>query len=180
MAEDTPKTLDLAKLIANSAKGDESSYRSIFDHLNGRIFRYILSRSSHREDALDITQSVFIDLWRALTKFSYTSDEEFYGFVFLIAKRKLGKYYRSKKIQVELDDRFISDNFEMEVEDYRFLLKHLRILSTDQQEILRLRYWSGLSFKEIGAAMHMREGTAKVVHHRAIKKLEAHMRDNEK
>ena len=173
MADSDSTKLNLANLLAQSAKGDALSYRGVFDHLRGRIFCYILSRCSNRDDAHDITQTVFIDLWQALPKFVYTSDEEFYGFVFLIAKRKLGKHYRSRKPHVELDDRFIADNYHISTEDYRHLEHLLKKLSSRQQEILRLRYWSGLAFKEIATILRIREGTAKVWHHRAVKKLEA-------
>ncbi len=166
------QTTNLKDIILRSKNGDEDAYREIFEHLHGRVFSYVLSRSSGRDDALDITQTVFVDLWKGLEKFVYATDEEFYGFVFLIAKRKLGKYYRAQRNNVEFDERYITDNYEVVVEDYRHLMKLLDTLKPAYQELMCLRYWSGLSFAEIAEILSIREGTAKVWHHRSVKKLQ--------
>jgi len=163
--------LDLPVLIKESARGNRETFRVLFEHLQDRLFRYSLSRVTSREDALDVVQESFVDLWRALSRFRYRSEEEFYGFVFTIVKRRLVKYYRARRNSVPLDDTFIDENFFLPREDYRYLNQWITHLKPVHQEILRLRYWSDLSFKDIAVTLAMSEGAAKVSHHRALKKL---------
>ena len=136
------------------------------------FFTYALAHTRSRDDALDLVQDTFIDLWNGINKFNYRNDESFYGFVFLILKRKLYRHYGKRVNTVELDEKYITENYVLEVEDYRYLEKMMKTLPQKYQELLKLRYWSAFSFKEISAVMNVKEGTLKVWHHRAINKLQ--------
>jgi RNA polymerase sigma factor (sigma-70 family) len=162
---------NIAALVSAAQLDDKEAFRGIFDHLSDRLFAYVVTRVPERDDALDIVQDTFIELWKALFNFQYKSNEQFYGFVFVIMKRRLYRYYKTRHKTVPLDDNLFTENFEMKTDDFRFLLKNMSVLSPHHQEILRLRYWVGMTFGEIAATLHMREVTAKVYHHRAIKKL---------
>lgn len=163
----------LRELVENSRKGDEEAFHVIFNTLSNRLFTYALSHTRSRDEALDLVQETFIDLWNALSKFDYKNEESFYGFVFLILKRKLYKYYKKSTQSVEFDEKYITENYELDVEDYRYLEKKMSSLPTRYQELLKLRYWSSLSFKEISILMDVKEGTAKVWHHRALQALKS-------
>ena len=64
--------------------------------LSDRLFSYALAHTRNRDDALDLVQDTFIDLWGGLKKFKYKNDESFYGFVFLVLKRKLYRHYKKQ------------------------------------------------------------------------------------
>ncbi|MCR4306343.1 MAG: RNA polymerase sigma factor [Candidatus Yonathbacteria bacterium] len=160
-------------LIKDVQDGNEDAFRVIFDRLSARLFAYVLSHTSHRDDALDIVQETFIDVWKGLPTFQYKSDEQFYGFVFVVLKRKIYKRHRSMRDTVSLDEEILHESYEMKTEDYRHLLKHVGKLGESYQDILKLRYWSGMTFTEAAAMLGIKETTAKVWHHRAIKKLQA-------
>jgi RNA polymerase sigma-70 factor (ECF subfamily) len=157
-------------LIADARKGNEGAFREIFEHLHARVFGYVLSHTPERDDALDITQDAFVDLWKSLRKFEYKSDEEFYGFVFLIVKRKIARFYKTRRITVPLDENTM-DEHTPEHEDHRFLMKQVQTLTVKYQELLRLRYWGGMKLAEAAAVLGITEGTAKVWHYRALQEL---------
>jgi len=160
-------------LITKAKDGDPDAFKGLFDILSDRLFSYALSHTRNRDDALDLVQDTFVDLWKGLGKFKYVNDESFYGFVFLVLKRKLYRHYSKQPRTVELDEKFIEDNYTtIEVEDYRYLEKVMTKLPERYQELLKLRYWSAFTFKEIAAVMNVKEGTAKVWHHRALKTLQ--------
>lgn len=169
----------IESLIKDAKGGDHKAFKHLFDGLSDRLFAYAISHVKNREDAMDLVQDTFIDLWNGLPKFKYKNDESFYGFVFLILKRKMYRHYHKKPNTVELDENFIADNYEIEIEDYRFLEKVIDKLPEKYQELLKLRYWSQFSFKEIAVVMDVKEGTAKVWHHRAVKSLQGHLKDVE-
>ena len=163
--------IGVQKYIEKARRGDEDAFQAIFEVLSGEIFSYALSHTKTREDALDIVQETFIELWKAFPKFSYSSHHEFYGFVYIILKRRLYRYYKRAVTTVELEDHHISETHEIEVEDYRYLHELLLKLPERYQELFRLRYWSSLSFREIADRMNIKETTAKVWHHRAVKEI---------
>jgi len=171
------KSQSAETLIRESKKGDKIAFQGLFDMLSPRLFTYALAHTRNRDDALDLVQDTFIDLWNALQKFQYKNDESFFGFVFLILKRKLYRHYNKRVQSVELDEKYITDNYVLEVEDYRYLEKIIGTLPQKYQELLRLRYWSAFSFKEIAVVMDVKEGTAKVWHHRAINQLQVGLKE---
>jgi len=167
----------LENLIAESANGNKESFRDIFEILSNRLFTYALSHTKNRDDALDITQDTFIEIWRSLEKFKYHSDEAFYGFAFIILKRKIfATHKKTPTIQLNNDILESIDNgYEMNVEYYRYLSKHINSLTDKYQDVLKLRYWSDMTFKEISKVLGIKEVTAKVRHHRAIQKLKINL-----
>ncbi|MCK5095744.1 MAG: sigma-70 family RNA polymerase sigma factor [Candidatus Pacebacteria bacterium] len=170
-----PKEKTLENLVISSVKGDERAFRFLYERLNDPLFKYILSRTKDRDDATDILQDVFVDLWRALDTFTYTSDGQFYGFVFTITKRKLGKHYKNKKVFREIDENLLENSYKMDVEfadDARILMKAIEELKEKYRTVIKLRYWSGLTFPEMGKLLGDKETTVKVRHHRALKLLE--------
>lgn len=166
--------LHIDELTARSGEGDSQAFEELYNHMYDRVFKYALSRSHSREDALDIVSQVFIDTWVGMKTFKYISDEHFYSYVFLIAKRRLGKYYRSHREHVELDESHMMDMYEMDldgVSNIAVIQRGIEKLRGAYREILELRYWSELSFKEIGDVLNSNESAVRVKHHRALSKL---------
>ena len=168
-------TDNLKTLVEKAQNGETEAFKGIYDLLSDRLFLYAASHTNERDDALDITQDTFIDIWKGLKRFEYSSDEELWGFAFIIMKRKLAKHYRFRKVTVSIEEGHIEDNYEMDVEDYRSLQKYIKKLSSTYQEVLKLRYWSQFSFSEIALVLDTKESTAKVWHHRALKELQEYL-----
>ena len=166
--------------VKKAQNGNKDAFREIFDSLSNKFFAYVFSRTSNRDDALDIVQDVFVDLWKSLKSFKYSSDEALYGFIFTITKRKLSRYYKHKTNFASLDE--ISEKYiaqpEVNQEDYRFMQKHLSSLGSKYQDLLKLRYWSEMTFAEIASSLNITETAAKVRHHRALKKLKIKLGKN--
>ena len=170
---DSQNTDNLIKnLVLASGQGDQDAFHTLYNNLNKRLFAFLLARTVSREDALDLMQDVFVDLWKALPKFSYKSDKQFYAFVFRIARRKIAKYYNFRKQEVEFDEKYIKSSFEIDDVDFHLLDLIRRKLKKGYQDVIYLRYWSGMSFSEIASFLGLKETTAKVRHHRALKKLQ--------
>ncbi|MBI2120278.1 MAG: sigma-70 family RNA polymerase sigma factor [Parcubacteria group bacterium] len=176
-SQDTNRSL--RALVAEACDGKQDAFKEVFEHLYARVFRYVLShtsaRAGEREDALDITQEVFVDLWKSLNSFRYRSDEEFYGFVFRIVKRKVARFYKqqhkTKRDTAFLNEDVIDESAVTRHEDHRFLLKQIQTLAEKYQDLLRLRYWGGMKLAEAASVLNITEGTAKVWHHRALQEL---------
>lgn len=163
-------------MVAKAKEGDHEAFRGLFEQTHARVFSYVLSHVSGRDNALDITQEAFIDIWKGLKSFRYRTDEEFYGFVFLVVKRKIYRYRKSRRLTILLDENAAEVAYEEpEHEDHRFLTRHIQSLATKYQELLRLRYWGGMKLAEAALVLGITENTAKVWHHRALKELKIKM-----
>ena len=161
----------MEKLVKQAKNLDNTAFREIFEILQPRVFSYACSHVESREDAMDIVQEAFIDLWKGLKKFEYRTDEEFYGFAFLIVKKKIARFYKHKKNTVSIEETEMDVGFTEEHEDHRFLLRQISELSEKYQEVLRLRYWGGMKLAEVAVTLGIDEGTVKVRHHRALAEL---------
>jgi RNA polymerase sigma-70 factor, ECF subfamily len=158
--------------VGQAKNGDTEAFRSIFELMSDQLFSYALSHTKSREDALDVVQETFIELWNAISGFSYQSREAFYGFVYIVLKRRIYRNYKKAGNTVALEDQYLEESYEMDVEDYRHLYKFISNLPENYQELLRLRYWSSLPFRDIAACLNIKETTAKVWHYRAVKELQ--------
>ena len=168
---------ELASLIEEARDGKTEAFREIFNQFSDRLYAYAVSRTASKDDALDAVQDAFVDLWGGLQKFQYRSDEEFGGFVFKILKRKISRQHRLRRGDISLEDMNVEESYEIEVEDYRFVANNVDSLSPKYQEVVRLRYWGQMSFGEIASTLNIKEGAAKVRHHRAIEKLKENLNE---
>ncbi len=164
---------NIEKLVQSIAQGDTDAYHELYNQLHKPLFGFVVARTSSREDAKDVLQDVFIDLWHALQKFSYHSDKQFFSFVYTIAKRKLARYYKShiKTVPLPLIDENLTECYEITDIDTMAILKVLSKLKPKYREVIELRYISDLKFVDIAKFLNTKETTVKVRHHRALKQL---------
>jgi RNA polymerase sigma-70 factor, ECF subfamily len=163
------------ELIEQSASGNSESFKVLYEQLVDKIFAYVRYRTSSEEDATDVTQEVFIDLYKSISTFTYRSPEEFYGFVYTITKRKLAKYYAHSSTQaIKTTDEFDEERHGVpgdDPENSHDVSKALATLDETTQEIVVLHHWSRYTFPEIAALIGMKESAVRVRHHRALKTL---------
>ncbi len=165
--------MKLETLLAQAAAYDEASFKLLYEMTADKLFRYFLARTGERSESLDLVQNTYVELWRSLPKFTYKSDDHFYGYLFQIARRAMIKSWRLHRLSAPLEQAehlFVEGEHK---EDYRKLCAGIRALPRAQQMIIRLRYFSDFSFAEIALALAITENNAKVLHHRAIAALQS-------
>ncbi|MBN8823125.1 MULTISPECIES: RNA polymerase sigma factor [unclassified Spirosoma] len=64
-----PALTDLSTLIESIQQGDETAFRQLYELTKSRIFNTALSYVRSREDAEEITQDVFVDVFRSASQF---------------------------------------------------------------------------------------------------------------
>ena len=169
---------EIRVLIEKSGRGDKESYRLIYEHMIDRVFAYLKSRTGTKDEAADITQDVFVELWKALPRFTYHSREQFYAYVFVSIKRKLFQLYGARhKETVSLDEEtFASTESEKPGDSmHDEVTRALATLDSETREIVVLHHWSRYTFGEIAVLINMTENAVRVRHHRALKILRAHI-----
>ena len=149
-------------LVSNYIEGDERSLEILINRHNQRITSFIYSKVLERDIAEDIFQDTFIKVIKTLKKVSYNEEGKFLPWVMRIAHNLIIDYFRKnrRRPKFESSDDFnifsvISDNklnAESQIiknqidSDLGILIDEL---PEDQKEVLLMRIYRDMSFKEI-------------------------------
>lgn len=158
----TSVVLSDAVLVSNYIKGDESALATLIKRHQSKIYGFIYSKVGDRDIAEDIFQDTFIKVIRTLKSDSYNEEGKFLPWVMRISHNLVVDYFRSnKKMPVKRDtDEYSvfsimtddSPNIERQLIDFQIekdLKKVINELPEDQKEVLMMRIYQDLSFKEI-------------------------------
>lgn len=171
--------LGLAKLdglISLAKSGNHEAFTQLYDQFFLKIYRFIFFRVSHKEVAEDLTEDVFIKVFKSLPKLE--QQQSFESWLYQIARNRVIDYYRSKRLTVPLDEventleyeTNVVDTIDLEVQQKVFL-KALKELPPDQQAVIKMKFLEELDNEVIADAMGKSEGAIRVIQHRAIIKL---------
>ncbi|MBT3244028.1 MAG: sigma-70 family RNA polymerase sigma factor [Bacteroidetes bacterium] len=150
-------------LVKQFIDGDQSSLEELIKRHKSRIYTYILLIVKNPHLAEDIFQDTFIKVIKSLKRGKYQDKGKFVSWVLRIAHNLIIDYYRKQKYQktisnddTEVDlfnskklaedtieDSLVQDQILSEV---RYLMDSL---PSDQRNVVYLRHYCGLSFKEI-------------------------------
>jgi len=174
------------------AQHDPEAFGRLYDKHYQPVFGYMYNRTGNAEVAKDLTSETFFQALKNLHRYKPQKGKKFKSWLFAIAVAQVGNYYRgrSKMFEVTTDaapEIVARDDFRPDIayrmgedadelkEQVDLLCKMMKQLNQKQQNILTLRYFSHMTVPEIAAVMKMKEGTVKSHIHRAIKKLQVLM-----
>lgn len=167
---------ELQKAFEKAQKQDREAFGLIYDHFSNKLYKFIFFRVGHKELAEDILADTFVKAW---TKIDHVaSSKAFAGWLYQIAKNNIIDYYRVKKVTVNLDEvvEFLEDA-SSPVDDANLMIEHrvvmdlINHLPTDQQQVIKYKFFEELENIEIAQIMGKSEGSIRVIQHRAINKL---------
>jgi RNA polymerase sigma factor (sigma-70 family) len=166
------------ELVNAYIQGNESALSTLIHRHKGRIFGYILQQIKDKAIAEDIFQDTFIKVINTLKRGQYKEEGKFLPWVLRIAHNLVIDHFRKEnKMSListvktgkdkELDIfHFISDEAKNKEEvimeqQLHNELKHLiESLPPDQKEMVKMRLYDDLSFKEIADLTNVSINTA--------------------
>ncbi|WP_297090289.1 sigma-70 family RNA polymerase sigma factor [uncultured Draconibacterium sp.] len=162
------------ELVQRFIQGDQESLETLIVRHKSRVFSYILLIVKNQELAEDIFQDTFIKVIRSLKRGKYIENGKFVSWVLRIAHNLIIDHFRKEKLQGTISndstdvDIFNSQKFsEQTIEDqmvYAQILKEVKHLVNelpeDQQQVIHMRHYMGLSFKEIAEQTDVSINTA--------------------
>lgn len=168
------------ELIKEYLDGDEGAFKELVNKYTPSIFNFS-ARFVGMDYANDITQDVFIKIWKNIKKYD-EKKANFKTWLFTITRNTITDYLRKKKTinfsSLDSGEERYEDNIEDEVilpdeiliklEDKELLNKFLGKLPGNYKEVLILYYQEDLTFKEIGEIFNKPLNTVKSYHHRAL------------
>jgi len=151
-----------ATLISSYIKGDESALEILITRHKQRIFSFIYSKVYDRDIAEDIFQDTFIKVIRTLKRGAYNEEGKFLPWIMRISHNLVIDHFRKNSRMPKFDNSgefsifsVLSDNAlnaekqlikDQLVEDVRRLIEEL---PEDQKQVLVMRMYNDMSFKEI-------------------------------
>jgi RNA polymerase sigma-70 factor, ECF subfamily len=161
-------TSDL-QLAADARRGRKDAFATLYErHANG-VYRYALLRLSSREEAEDLTETVFLRAWQSLP--AYRQDCPFAAWLYRIARNAITDHYRTRREHVSLDEVpecSASPNAGLDAEVIA-MRAALASLPDEQREVLLMRFLEGFSHDEVAASLSKSAGACRVIQHRALK-----------
>jgi len=168
----------LALLARSAAEGNDDAFSEIVKIFEKPIYNMAMQTLHNREDALDLSQDVFLKLWRSLPNFrgecSVTS------FIMKIAKNTVLDCLRRKSTRQTVS--LNTENDEGEIEEYdvpdpspdsnpadayersekiRMVRQAIAELNDEHREMILMRDIQGFSYEQIGEILALEEGTVK-------------------
>ena len=166
------------QLVRLSQRGDQEAFASLYDTYLERIYRYIYFRVADAEIAEDITSQVFLKAWEKLGSFQVGSSP-FVAWLYRIAHNAVIDYYRTRRASVPLDDvspvevrhdDAVDERLDRQLESAQ-LRTALKTLTSEQQQVLILKFINGLSTLEIAKRLGKQQGAVRALQMRALQGL---------
>lgn len=168
------------KAIIDFQKGRTEDFGRLYSAYAGKIYSFIYFKTQHRETAEDLTSKTFLKALDGLESFD-AGKGSFSTWLYSIARNNVIDFYRTKKNESDINDIWdlpSSDDVERDVEARQKLEKiekYLRKLKSEQRELIILRVWSDLSYKEISEITGKSEASCKTMFSRCMNELKKEM-----
>jgi RNA polymerase sigma-70 factor (ECF subfamily) len=176
MLESKPTIITDENAVALASRGDAEAFSFLYEKNVTRIYNYIFYRIGSASDAEDITSRVFYRAFGHINSY-VEKGVPFSAWLYRIAHNLIANWHRDnlRRKEVPLEDHLElpqrSDQPERMLEknqETELLLKGIRRITADRQQLILLKYLENLSNAEIAMIMGRSEGAIKSLYHRAL------------
>lgn len=151
------------ELLNSYLQGNKSAISTLIDKYNRRVRDYLRMMVKDDDVADDIAQETFIKVIKVIDEGRYVDNGKFLSWVLRIAHNRALDYFRAQKsnnsvsessagynvlgtlryAENSIEDNIISEQTDQSIRDL------VELLPEEQREVVMLRYYSDLSFKDI-------------------------------
>lgn len=164
------------QLVDGYKNGNVANFELLVERHQNKVFSYILMLVKDRQLADDIFQDTFLKIIRTIKAGAYKEEGKFIQFAMRIAHNLVIDHFRKANRLPMVDpvnkdnDYYLLNNAKLSdpsVEDsmvteqvYSDLRKMIELLPEEQKEVLNMRMYADMSFKEIADATNVSINTA--------------------
>lgn len=149
-----------SNLVIRLSAGDDTCFKEIYDLYHYKVFCFVKKYTSQLADSEDVTQNVFIHLWKYRTKLD--PEVELEAVLFKSSKQEISKWYKkqnrifsfeNEQLIKELDSApELDDDISSKLEKIEYLLSKIPV---KRRKIFNLHKFEDYSYKEIALEMDM-------------------------
>lgn len=164
------------EILKRAAQGEAEAFGLLYEQYVRRIYSYIYYRTGNVHDAEDLTERVFFRAMRHITNYT-NRGLPFTAWLYRIAHNLVANWHRdnSRRKEIPLEDGlgqtqvpYQPEHALMQSEERQRLLRVIRGLPEERQQLIILKFVEHLSNAEIGQIMGRSEGAVKSLYHRTL------------
>jgi RNA polymerase sigma-70 factor, ECF subfamily len=162
------RAVEDADLIRQAARGNVESYNLLISRWEKRVYNYLLRITANREDALDLTQDVFLKAYQNLRKLD--NPERFAPWLYRIAHNEAYSMFRKRRPEADVDEMepvgtelgiTVGGSSVFPIELSLAVASALERLSPEQREAVVLKIYQGFKFEEMSEILECPVSTVK-------------------
>lgn len=163
-------------LLVEQARSDPAAFGLLYEKYVQKIYNYVYYRTGNHHDAEDLTAKTFHRAMKHIPRYEQRG-VPFSAWLYRIAHNVVANWYRdrSRRKVIALDELVLYQQWRQspeglveETEEKGELLKVIRQLPADRQQLLILKFVEGMSNEAIGQVMGRSEGAIKSLYHRTL------------
>jgi RNA polymerase sigma-70 factor (ECF subfamily) len=171
--------------LKEAIQGDREAFGWLYERYINQIYAYVYYRTGNAHDAEDLTERVFLRAMRHIVNY-HDRGLPFSSWLYRIAHNLVANWHRdnSRRQEIPLEEVTIihsrSEHPEaslLRAEEQDYLLRLIRDLPPERQQLLILKFVERMPNAEIGAIMGRTEGAVKSLYHRTLLSLREEVGD---
>ena len=175
------KSLHMEETVQIAVTGDRKAIDSLINRYQQEIFRMVYLRAGSLMDAEDITQDIFIKVFKRIGRLR--NPRLFKSWLYRLAINQVIDYHRKKRLlsyfgfgkknpseSVEAASHLDPSSDLLRKEFQTRLFSYLKSLSATEREVFLLRFMDGLKIREIAAILEKAESSVKTHLYRSLRK----------
>ena len=174
-----PSAAEIRKLVERGQQGERAALEELYLIHFDRIYSYLHMTVGNRHDAEDLTTQTFMRMLESIGKFRFQS-APFSAWLFRIAHNLSMDHFRANRRwqpEEEVPEPEGSEELSAEEEALhsigrKSMLEMIETLSSEQQQVLTLKFVFNFSNAEAGTILGKTEGAIKSLQHRALASLQ--------
>jgi RNA polymerase sigma-70 factor (ECF subfamily) len=163
----------MQELAARLARGDAAAFAELYDSCADRLHHYVAGRLGSRDAASDVVQSTFLRAVKSRRRFR--SVESPVAYMFQIARNEAARAAKqSRKVGQSLSAVELiaaAGNASGQSDDAEVAAAALARLEAEDRELVELKIFGGLTFREIADVAGLPQGTVATRYRRALESL---------
>lgn len=164
--------VDEAQLIHEARQGSRDAFGALYERHRATISRYVGARLRDPVESEDLTEAVFESAWRAIGRYR-DQGVPFLAWLYRLAHNRVVDHYRAARPTLalipEVHEGVEDPTAPLEAHiDAADLRKALHLLTSDQREVIVLRFLHGMSGREVAQALDKREDAVRALQFRAL------------
>lgn len=159
--------MEMVQLVKRAASGDPDAFTKLVTHYSGLVFSLCLLRTRDRDEAEDLTQEVFVKVYRRLP--TLKEPARFVSWLRRVTANECNAWARARRETASLENIEVDEARETSVtpvtprrlETETVVAQALRSVSQRNRRALTLHYVSGYSYQEISRLLELPVATVR-------------------
>jgi len=164
-------------VIERARSGDRQAFAELYDTHVDAVYRYVLYRVREPSDAEDLTSDVFTRAFANIHRYRWQG-KSFLAWLYTIARNAVTDRRRRTRPTVDLDNAYTvaedgptAHEHAVRGEQVEALRGAVKFLTTEQQEVLALRFIENMSSRQVAKVLGKNEGAIRALQFRALGRL---------